>query len=99
MKSTLALPPIAAALLLLAGCASQPPQMASPQLSPAASHASIQCQHVLGADDRNYDALYMKSGRPAVDEYGNTYGLSLRWHVAYQDCMAGKGYQIAEGAN
>ena len=93
MKSNLALLPFAAAMLL-AGCASQPPQVASAQ-----NYASLQCQYVLADDGKNYDEAYLRSGRPAVDDEGNTYGLSLRGHVAYQDCMTGKGYEIAEGAN
>jgi len=91
MKSTLALLPFAAAMML-AGCASQPPQMASAERT-----SSLQCQYMLADDGKNYDALYMKSGRPAVDDDGNTYGLSLRGYDAYQKCMARKGYQIAEG--
>ena len=93
MKSKLALLASAAALMMV-GCASQPPQMASAERT-----ASLQCQYAMADDGRNYDEAYLRSGRPAVDEEGNTYGLSLRGHVAYQDCMMGKGYQLAEGAN
>lgn len=93
MKTKLALLPIAA-FLMLAGCASQPPQMAS-----AEKTASLQCQYMLADNGKNYDEAYLRSGRPAVDDEGNTYGLSLRGHVAYQKCMMGKGYGIAEGAN
>lgn len=93
MKSTLALTPIAAALML-AGCASQPPQMASAERS-----ASLQCQYVLADDGRNYDEAYLRSGRPAVDDAGHTYGLTLRGYDAYQTCMSSKGHQVAEGTN
>lgn len=93
MKSKLALLTTAAALML-AGCASQPPQT-----SQAKTLASLNCQYLLAVDARNYDAAYLASGRPAVDDDGNTYGLSLRGHVAYMECMSGKGHQLAEGAN
>lgn len=93
MKPNLALLPLAAALML-AGCASQPPQMASVQ-----DAASLQCQRDLDGDVRNYDAAYLRSGLPAVDAEGHTYGLTLRGHLAYLDCMDNKGPQLAEGTN
>lgn len=96
MKLTLALIPLAAAMML-AGCATQPPQTS--QASQAKTMASLNCQYPLAVNARNYDAAYLASGRPAVDEDGNTYGLSLRGHVAYIECMSGKGHQVAEGAH
>lgn len=85
------------ALLVLAGlsltaCASQPKQISS-----AETTASLQCQYDIAGDEGNYDPLYAKSGRPAVDAEGNPHGLSLVGYVAYRDCMATKGHVVKDG--
>lgn len=79
-----------AGLLLTTACATQQP----PQMVDAERRASLQCQYALADNDYNYDAFYLASGQPAVDDNGHPNGLSLRGYVAYGECMAGKGYDI-----
>lgn len=93
MKSTLALISLAAAMLL-AGCATQPPQVSSAERT-----ASLQCEGDLAYHGKYYDELFLKTGRPVFDEHRNPQGLNGLGFVAYHECMGRKGYQIAEGAN
>lgn len=99
----IALIALAGLSLTLGACATQPQPMTTAQhdrLLAAQEHArqqaSFDCQYPLAVDARNYDALYLASGLPAVDEHGNTYGLSLRGYDKYMRCMSRKGYEIAD---
>lgn len=86
----IALIALAGLSLTLGACATQPQPMNTAQ-----NTASLQCQYNIADNDRNYDALFLKTGRPVFDERGNPQGLSGRGYVAYHQCMTGKGYEIA----
>ena len=83
---------IALAGLSLTACAADPQHITDAQ-----TKASLQCQYDLAGDNENYDPLFLLSGLPAVDADGNPYGLSLVGDDAYSDCMAGKGFEVADG--
>lgn len=81
--------------LSLGACATQPQPMTTAQ-NTAQQQASFDCESPLKSDAKNYDALYLAGGLPAVDEHGNPNGLSLRGYVDYMDCMSRKGFEIAD---
>ena len=87
---------VAGLSIATSACATQPQPMTKAQ-NTARQQASFDCQYPLAVNARNYDAAYLASGRPAVDEHGNPYGLSLRGYVAYTGCMGHKGFEIADG--
>lgn len=82
---------VAGLSLTLGACATQQQPMTTAQ-----NTASLQCQYAIADNDRNYDELFLMSGRPVFDERGNPQGLSGRGYVAYHQCMTGKGYEIAD---
>lgn len=82
---------VAGLSIATSACATQPLP-----ISPAQNTASLQCQYAIADNDRNYDELFLMSGRPVFNERGNPQGLSGRGFVAYHQCMMGKGYEIAD---
>lgn len=94
-----------AGLLLTTACATQQPTQTTkwvpygnPKLSPAA--AVTVCQDdMFEKPEANIDPYYLSQAASPVDPDGNTYGLTLRGHLQFQDCMSRRGYKLIEGSN
>lgn len=88
MKSTIAILPIAAALML-AGCANRPPQqpvwVASAGATVPQEQAKAKCEYDLMQNRAAFTELSLYAGQPRLSEYG----LSL-----FQKCMMAQGYQF-----
>lgn len=91
--------PIAVALFLMAGCAAQANRMMTwtPTGTPSIpqEQALAECRYDLAHDNRNFDKLFLMSGKPKISESGMLQGLNPGGTELFSLCMSTKGYRQA----